>query len=206
MLKRKSNINLWRKFNKQNLAENETNNFVENSILNARHSRSTSRNTPTEVPAGKQTESNKIEALQKEIKILKKEIESMKKDHSVVSQVPTRRQLLWYQPSKLSPWKIAVEITQKESNNENAASVEGGQKQHQIKQVIEFIQSTMQALSEYEKQFQELFNTNLTQTETYQVNLPKHSFTKGQYDLWNNNLNFCPTPGYCNKSISEKDL
>ena len=49
--------------------------------------------------------------------------------------------------------------------NGNAASVDGGQKQHQIKQVIKFIQSTMQTLSEYEKQFQELFNTDLTQTK-----------------------------------------
>ena len=109
------------------------------------------RNTPTEVPATKQTEKNKNEVLQNEIEILKKEIESMKKDHSVVSQIPTRRQLLPYPQSKLSPQKTAVESTKKESKNGNAASVDGGQKQHQIKQVIKFIQSTMQTLSEYEK-------------------------------------------------------
>ena len=153
LLKRKSNTNLWRKFNKQNLAENETNNFVKNSILNARRSRSTSRNTPSKVPAAKQTEKNKNEAFQKEIKIPKKEIESMEKGCSVVSQVSTRRQLLPYPLSKPSPWKAAVESTQKELKNGNAASIEGGQKQHQIKQVIELIQSTMQTLSKYEKQF-----------------------------------------------------
>ena len=103
--------------------------------------------------------------MQNEIEILKKEIESMKKDHSVASQIPTRRQLLLYSPSKLSPQKTAVETTQKESKNGNATSVDGGQKQHQIKQVIKFIQSTMQTLSEYEKQFQELFSTDPTETE-----------------------------------------
>ena len=91
VLKRKSNANLRRKFSKQNLVENEQNNSVKNSILNARRSHSTSRNTSTEVPAAKQTENNKNEALQNEIEILKKEIESMKRDHSVVSQIPTRR-------------------------------------------------------------------------------------------------------------------
>ena len=119
----------------------------------------------SEVPAAKQTENNKNEALQNEIEMLKKEIKSMKKDHSVVSQIPTRGQLLLHPPSKLSPQKTAVETTQKETKNGNAASVDGGQKQHQIKQVIKIIQSTMQTLSEYEEQFQELFNTDLTQAE-----------------------------------------
>ena len=36
-------------------------------------------------------------------------------------------------------------------------------------QVIKFIQSTMQTLSEYEKQFQELFNKDLTQTEIQSI-------------------------------------
>ena len=64
-----------------------------------------------------------------------KEIESMKKNHSVVSQIPTRRQLLPYPLSKSSPQKTAVETV----------SVNGDQKQHQIKQVIiEFIQSSFQ--------------------------------------------------------------
>ena len=152
-------------FGKQNLAESEQNNSVKNSTLNARRSHSTNRNTLTELPAAKQTENNKNEALQNETEILKKEIESMKKYHSAVSQIRTRRQLLPYPPSKLSPQKTAVETTQKESKNGNAASVDGGQNQHQIKQVIKFIQSTMQTLSEYEMQFQELFNTDLSQTE-----------------------------------------
>ena len=70
--------------------------------------------TPTEVPAAKQTKNNKNEVLQNEIEILKTEIESMRKDHSVVSQIPTRQQLLPYPPSKLSPQTTAVESTQKE--------------------------------------------------------------------------------------------
>ena len=171
VLKRRSNTNLRRKFSKQNLAEYEQNSSVKNSILNARRNHCSNRNTTTEVPAAKQTENNKNEVLQNEIKILKKEIESMKKDHSVVSQIPTRRQLFLYPPSKLSPQKTAVETTQKEPKNGNAASVDGGQKQHQIKQVIKFIQSAMQTLSEYEKQFQELFNTDLTQTEIQSISL-----------------------------------
>ena len=132
-------------------------------ILNA--CRSHSRSTPTEVPKAKQTETNKDKAFQNETEILKKEIESMKKDHLVVSQFLIRQQLLPYPPSKLSPQKKPVETTQKQSKIGNAASADGGRKQYQIKQVIKFIQSTMQALSEYEKQFQELFSTDLTQTE-----------------------------------------
>ena len=46
--------------------------------------------------------------------------------------------------TKLSPQKTAVEITQKESKNGNAASIDVGQQRHQIKQAIKFIQSTMQ--------------------------------------------------------------
>ena len=38
------------------------------------------------------------------------------------------------------------------------------------------------------------------------INLSKHSFTKGQYDLLDKNLNFCPTPGRYNKAILKKDL
>ena len=45
------------------------------------------------------------------------------------------------------------------------ASVDGRRQKDQRKQVINFIQSTMQTLSDYEKQFQELFNTDLTQME-----------------------------------------
>ena len=59
VLKRRRNTNLRRKFSKQNLAENKQNNFVKNSSLNARHSHSSNRNTPTEVPAAKQIENNK---------------------------------------------------------------------------------------------------------------------------------------------------
>ena len=114
VFKRRSNTKLRRIFSKQNLAENEQNNSVENSISNAHRSHNSNRNTPTEVSAAKQTKNNKNEVLQNEIEILKKEIESMKKDHSVVSQIPTRRQLLPYPPSKLSSQKTAVETTQKD--------------------------------------------------------------------------------------------
>ena len=38
------------------------------------------------------------------------------------------------------------------------------------------------------------------------INLSKHLFTKGQYDLLNKNLNFCPTPGHYNKRILKKGL
>ena len=111
------------------------------------------------------TEKNKNEVLQYGIDILKKEVESMKQDNSVVSQIPTRRQSLPYPPSKSSPQIVAVEITQKEWKNRNAVSIDRGQKQQQIKQVIKFIQSTMQTLSEYKKQYEELLKTDLTQTE-----------------------------------------
>ena len=75
VLKRRNNTNLRCKLSKQNLSENEQNNSVQNSILNALRSHGVSRNTPTEVPAAKQTENNKNEALQIEIEFLKKEIE-----------------------------------------------------------------------------------------------------------------------------------
>ena len=116
------------------------------SILSAPLSHSTSRNTPSEVSAAKQTEKNKNETLQNETEILKKEIESMKKDHSALSQITSV--LLPYPPSKLSPQKTTVETTQKESKT---VSVDGGQKQHQRKQIMQFIQSTMQTLSEIRK-------------------------------------------------------
>ena len=70
----------------------------------------------------------------------------MKKYHCVASPIPPRRQLLPYPPSKPSPQKAAAETTQKEQKNWNAASADTGQKQHEIKQVIKFIQSTMQTL------------------------------------------------------------
>ena len=78
-----------------------------------RRSLSTSRNTPSEVTAAKQNENNKNEALQNEIEILNKEVESMKIGHPVVSQIPIRRQLLLYPPSRLTPHKTTVENTQK---------------------------------------------------------------------------------------------
>ena len=92
-LKRKSNTNLRRKLNKQNIGENELNKSVKKSILNARRSRGTSRNTSTEVPPANLTGNNKNEALQNETEILKKEFKSVRKNNFVVSQIPTRRQL-----------------------------------------------------------------------------------------------------------------
>ena len=61
-------------------------------------------------------------------------------------------------------------------------------------------ESTMQTLSKNEKQFEELFNTNLTQTQIY-CNLSKYSFTNRQYDLLNKNLKFCDTCGQYNKTL-----
>ena len=50
---------------------------------------------------------------QNEIEILHTEIESMKTSHPVVSQIPIRRQLLLYPPSRLTSHKTTVENTQK---------------------------------------------------------------------------------------------
>ena len=50
---------------------------------------------------------------QNEIEILNKEIESMKTSDPVVSQIPIRRQLFLYPPSRLIPHKTTVENTQK---------------------------------------------------------------------------------------------
>ena len=38
------------------------------------------------------------------------------------------------------------------------------------------------------------------------INLSKHLFTKGQYDLLENDLTFFPTPGHYNRSILKMDL
>ena len=38
------------------------------------------------------------------------------------------------------------------------------------------------------------------------INLSKYSFTKGQYNLLNNNLNFCPTPRHYNKEELKRDI
>ena len=50
VLKGKSNTNHQHKCSKQNLAENKPNNPIQNSILNACHSCSTSRNISIKVP------------------------------------------------------------------------------------------------------------------------------------------------------------
>ena len=39
----------------------------------------------------------------------------------------------------------------------------------------------------------------------YVINSSKYSFTKGQYNLLNKNLNFCPTPGYYNNEELKRD-
>ena len=54
---------------KKKLAENEPSNTVKKSILTARRSRSTNRNTPTEVPVVGQTKKNK-KVLQNETEII----------------------------------------------------------------------------------------------------------------------------------------
>lgn len=71
----------------------------------------------------------------------------MKINHFVLSQISNRGQLLPYSPSKPSPLNTAVENTQTKSKNENVPSADGGQHQHQIKQVRNIIKSTMQTLS-----------------------------------------------------------
>ena len=38
------------------------------------------------------------------------------------------------------------------------------------------------------------------------IDFSNYLFRKRQYDLLNKNLNFCHTPGQCNKSIRKKDL
>ena len=46
----------------------------------------------------------------------------------------------------------------------------------------------MQTLSQYEKQFQDLFN--ISEPNGNIIDVSKHSFTKGQYNLLNKNLIF----------------
>ena len=94
----------------------------------------------------------------------------MKKDHSVVSQIPTRRQLLPYPPTSNKVY------TKHHAN---------------FIRIRKAISRTIQHRSDP--------NGNI-------INLSKHSFTKGQYDLLNKNLNFYPIPGHYNKSILKKDL
>ena len=68
-----------------------------------------------------------------ETELLKYLQQNKLKTAELVSQILTR-QLLSYLPSKPSPQKTAVENTQKEPKQENAAFVDGGQQQHRIKQ------------------------------------------------------------------------
>ena len=118
--------------------QNEQNNSVKNSILNACRSHSTGRNTTIKVPAAKQTENNKNEAIQNEIEILKKKIESMIKDHSVVSKFPPGKNYFHTHHQNNHLKKQQLKPHRKKKNG-NVASGDGGQKQHQIKQVIEYI-------------------------------------------------------------------
>ena len=50
-------------------------------------------------------------------------------------------------------------------NFQTASILNGGQQTNQIKNVIEFIQKTMETLSIYEKQFQGQLDTEMTQTK-----------------------------------------
>ena len=89
----------------------------------------------------------------------------------------------------MSPQKTAVETTQKESNK---TSNNVYTKHHaNFTRIRKAISRTIQHRSDP--------NGNI-------INLSKHSFTKGQYDLLNKNLNFCPTPEYYKKNILKKDL
>ena len=84
-----------------------------NAILNVRRSPSTSRKAPIEVVAAKKIENNKNEALKNVIEALNKQVKPIKTAHYVVSQIPIKRQLLLYLPSRLTSHKTTVENTQK---------------------------------------------------------------------------------------------
>lgn len=81
----------------------------------------------------------------------------------MLSQNPARRQLFPYPPSRSSPQKVTSRNTPFDSKIRRMTSIEDGpQQQNQVTQVIDFIQNTMSTLSEYEKQFQGRFNTEMT--------------------------------------------
>ena len=71
VLKRNSNSNLRRKFSKQNFTENNINDSVKSSVLNARRNRSTSRNKSSEASKLQKTVDYEKATLQKKIETLK---------------------------------------------------------------------------------------------------------------------------------------
>ena len=108
--------------------------------------------------------------MEEQIKRLKNEVASLKKHNVTPPQqvTPVRGQLLTGLPSKPSPQKIFQDSDNKQMETKNfqtASILNGGQQTNQIKNVIEFIQKTMETLSIYEKQFQEQLDTEMTQTK-----------------------------------------
>ena len=103
--------------------------------------------------------------MQNESEILQNAIESIKKDHSAASQIPTKQQSLPYPQSTPSPQKIAVENTEKELKKQECglhrynltAKLNKTSNKLYTKHHANFVRT--------EKQFQELLNTDPTQTE-----------------------------------------
>ena len=102
---------------------------------------------------------NTRQNLEEEIKRLKNEVASLNKHHVTPPQyvIPVRRQIIPAPPSKQSPQKIIYDSYNNQmatKDLQTASILNGGQHTKQIKNVLEFIQKTMETLSAYEKQFQ----------------------------------------------------
>ena len=108
-----------------------------------------------------------------------------------------------YATSKTSPQKNSNDDSK---NQERVLRRSGNpQQQIQLKDVIEFIQKTMVTLSYSGKKVTRLIFLRNNPSRNV-INLSKNSFIKGQYNLLNKNLNFCPKPGYSNKEELKRDV
>ena len=110
------------------------------------------------------------------------------KDHTTPPQhvTPVRRQILPASPSKPSPQKKIQDSNnnQMESKNLQTASIlNGSQQTNQIKNVLEFIQKTMETLSTYAKQFQRAARYR-DDPDRNVTNISKHSFINDVDELF----------------------
>ena len=101
---------------------------------------------------------------------MENEVASLKKHHVTPPQHVTtvQRLILPTPPSKSSPRKIIHDSNNNQMETKilrKASILNEGQETNQIKNVLEFIQKTMETFSAYEKQFQGQLNIKMIQTE-----------------------------------------
>ena len=103
-------------------------------------------------------------------------------------------------PTKSSHQKTAIETTQNESKNGNAASIRWRLETVSNKTSNKVCTKHHANFTRIQKAISRTIQHRYDPNRNI-ISLSKHSFTEEHYDLLNKNLNFCPTPGNYNKRI-----